>query len=258
MNLLALASSLESIVPSRTLNLLYIILDSIFLVVFLVLLLLKRKYLTVSIAAFGGILYWVVDYVFFYHVSGSRVLTISGVEAEEWQYAIYLLWHELSSGFTNFALIWLCLSKDKNLKEWLILVFGWWLVCPAIAEIGGERIIATARTTTAYHAPMAIITVVGYILIIAYNLFGKKGWPKANILYLLLVGVGIQAVWEGAFLLYGIRPWNDSAIQTWIVDSLIETNLGMPFFYFIHLFLSKKVSEDFSRSGNLKEQTEVA
>lgn len=237
-----------SIVPSRSLNLLYIILDSAFLLVFITLLLLKRKRMTVAIALFGGILYFIVDYVFFYHVSGSRSVWINGEQANETQTALYLLWHELSSGITNFGLIWICLNKEKDMKYWIALVVGWWFICPAIAELGGERTIACARTTSAYHAPMAIIMAISYGALIIYNLFFVKGDRKpVNIIYLFLVGFLVQFSWEGAFLLYGIRPWNENAIQTLLIDSLIETNLGMPAFYLIHKFSRRYFNEDFSR-----------
>ena len=85
-----------------------------------------------------GVVYYIVDYVFFYHVSRSRVVIFNGEYASELGYAMYLLWHELSSGITNFSLLWLCISKDKDLKLWLILVIGWCLYAlqyPNLVEV---------------------------------------------------------------------------------------------------------------------------
>lgn len=235
-----------SIVPARSLNLTYIVLDSIALVVFLGLLLWKRRNLTVIVAVTGGILYFIVDYVFFYHVSHSRVVLIDGKTADEVQTAFYLLWHELSSGISNFALIWLCLKKDKNLPLWLSLVIGWWLLLPAIAQLGSPRTIQTYRTTAAYHGPMAIIAAISYLILIVYCLT-DKAHPKPNVPYLFLVGFGIQFAWEGAFLLYGIRPWNENAIPTLLIDSLVETNLGMPAFWALETLIQSRWNEDGSR-----------
>ncbi|MDO5330911.1 MAG: hypothetical protein Q4F15_05805 [Bacillota bacterium] len=238
---------LSEIIPSRSLNLLYIILDSLFLVFFLILLLVKKKYLTVLIALFGGILYFLVDYLYFYHITGSRTLTINGESASELQMVFYLLWHELSSGFTNFALIWLCLNRGKDTKYYVFLVVLWWLVCPAIASLGGEATISCARTTDSYHANMAIILFVGYAALIVYNLLVKDEKKRVDVFYLFAVGFLIQFAWEGAFLLYGIRPWNDSSLQTLLIDSLIETNLGMPIFYFLHKGITHFRNEDLSK-----------
>lgn len=245
---------MADIIPSRELNLLYIILDSVFLLIYLVFLLAKRKRMTVLVGALAAILYFVVDYVFFYKVTGSRTVSINGENATETQYFFYLLWHEVSSGFTNFTLLWLLLSKDKDIKIWVILVVGWWLLLPAIAELGGDRNIACARTTTSYHAPMAIIMAIGYLFLIIYNLFvAKNKAEQINIIRLFLIGFFVQFAWEGAFLLYGIRPWNENSIPTLLIDSLIETNLGMPYLYFIHKFVTSKRHEDFSRVALINE-----
>lgn len=234
--------------PGRSLNLLYIILDSIFVIFYVVFLYWKKRKVAATVGLMAGVLYFIVDYVFFYHVSHSRVVQFDGVDAPEWGYAMYLLWHEFSSGITNFSLLWLCLSKDKDLKLWLTLVIGWWLIVPAMAELGGDRTIVTYRTTTAYHGTMAIILAIGYLALIIYDFVVPKE-KRIDILWLNLIGIGIQFAWEGAFLLYGIRPWNEYSIPTLLIDSLVETNLGMPYLYVIHTLFYRKF-------GSRKEKKE--
>jgi len=227
--------------------LLYIIIDAVFVVGFVILLFVKKRYEAVTVGLLAGVLYYIVDYVFFYRVSGSRVVLFAGENAPECGYALYLLWHELSSGITNFALLWLALSKDRDLKLWLCLVFGWWLLAPAIAELGGERTIVAYRTTEAYHGWMALIAVVGYLGLIVYDLFVSQE-KRVNVLWLFAIGFGVQFVWEGAFLLYGIRPWNESSLSTLFIDSLVETNLGMPYLYALHRLYHKKKAEKAARA----------
>lgn len=233
-----IADTYLSITPSRSLNCLYIAIDSLFVVFFVVFLFYKKRKEAAIVGLMAGVLYFVVDYVFFYHVSDSRVVLFDGESAPEWGYAVYLLWHELSSGITNFALLWLAVFKDKDLKLWLCLVFGWWLLAPAIAELGGERTIVTYRTTEAYHGWMALIAAIGYIALIVYDFLVPKE-NRVNVLWLFLIGFGVQFVWEGAFLLYGIRPWDDSSFATLIIDSLVETNLGMPYLYALYRLYEK-------------------
>ncbi len=48
--------------PTRNFDLLYIMFDTAFLLVFMGLLIWKKKYLTVLWALFGGILYFIVDF----------------------------------------------------------------------------------------------------------------------------------------------------------------------------------------------------
>lgn len=238
----------SNINPTRNFNLLYIILDSLFIVVLLTLFILKKRYLTLIFALIGGVLYFIVDYGYFYLISESRVISIDGNVVGNLETALVLLWMSLSYGITNFAFIWLCLSKDKYLKYWLILIVGWWLVAPSIATLGGENNIQTYRTTNQYHGAMAIILVVGYLGLIIYYMF-KKEHKMMNILWLILIGVSVQFAWEFALLINGIRPMNENSIQTLLVNSLIETNLGMPYIYLIYLGVTKYFNEDLSKKN---------
>lgn len=72
-----------------------------------------------------------------------------------------------------------------------------------------------------------------------------------NILWLNLIGIGVQFAWEGAFLLYGIREWNSASIPTLLIDSLIETNLGMPYLYVIYRYYLKKKKNILKRRTRL-------
>lgn len=236
--------SIESITPTRNFNLLYVILDSIFIIFLLGLLIYQKKYVTLAWAIFGGILYYIVDYGYFYWISNSRTVLVNGV-ASEVNTALVLLWMSLSYGITNFTFIWLCLKKDKYLKEYLILIILWWLAAPSIASIGGEATIQTSRTTGAYHGAMAIILIVGYFGLIAYNLMTKK--KMINLLWLNLIGISVQFSWELALLVNGIRPLNEVSLTTLIINSVIETNLGMPYIYLIYLAVYSKFNEDFSK-----------
>ncbi len=237
--------SLENITPTRTLNLAYIILDCLFLVIFLTLLIVKKRYITLIWSLFGGILYFIVDYGLFHLVGHTRTVTYNGNSSELITFLV-LLWMSMSYGITNFAFIWLCLKKDKYLKEWLIAIVGWWLVAPSLSQIGGDTAtIVTSRTTGSYHWIMALLLVVGYLLLIIYNLFTKK--KMINLLWLILIGVSVQFAWEFSLLINGIRPMNEDSIMTILINSLIETNMGMPYIYLIYVRVSKRYNDDLTK-----------
>lgn len=236
--------ALESITPTRNFNTLYVILDSLFCCLLIGLLIYKKKYVTLAWAIFGGILYYIVDYGYFYWLSGSRTVIVDGVQSEAYTASV-LLWMSLSYGITNFLFIWVCLNKDKYMKEFLILIIGWWLVAPSIASMGGPSNIITSRTTGAYHGAMAIILVIGYLGLIIYNIVTKD--KMVNILKLILIGFFVQFSWELALLINGIRPMNEASIMTLLVNSCIETNLGMPYMYLIHKAIYKHFDEGFNK-----------
>ena len=234
---------LENIIPSRNLNLAYIILDCLFLVAFLVLLIIKKRYATTIWSLLGGILYFIVDYGYFHLISNSRFISFNGMESETIT-ALILLWMSLSYGITNFAFIWLCLKKDKYLKEWLTLIIMWWLIAPSLASFDTTNTIITSRTTTKYHYIMAIMLIVGYLFLIIRNLLTKN---KVNILCLLAIGVGVQFGWEISLLINGIRPLNEASFMTLIINSLLETNLGLPYMYLIYKLFSKYYNDDLTK-----------
>ncbi len=244
MNINLLTNEFTQITPTRSLNLLYIILDTIFLLFLIGLLVYKKRYLTTLFGLFGGILYTLVDFVGFYLLAHSRSIYIDNNLVGAGMTFLVLLWMSMSYGFTNFVFIWLCLSKDKYLKEWLVLIVGWWLIAPSISKLGGEANIITTRTTNEYHAYMGIVLVLSYMILIVAMLIKKEKF--VNILILNLIGISVQFGWEFALLINGIRPLNEMSIMTLIINSLMETNLGMPLILLIFYLTKKKVNEDLS------------
>ena len=238
-----------NIIPTRNLNLLYIILDSIFILVFLGLLIWKKRRSTVLFALFGGVLYTIVDFGGFYLMSHTRTVYIDGALADAWGTFWVLLWMSMSYGITNFAFIWVCVSRDKLLKYWLFLIVMWWMIAPSISELGGEATITTSRTTGVYHGWMGIVLVVSYVVLIVLLL--KKEGQKAfvNVLTLCLIGFCVQFGWEFSLLVNGIRPMNAASIKTLLVNSCLETNLGMPVIFAINYFWRRRFNEDLSRAA---------
>lgn len=233
------------ITPTRNFNLLYIILDTLFIIILLSLLIYKKRNLTVLFALFGGILYTLVDFGGFYLLSHSRIVFINGIQQDALNTFLVLFWMSMSYGITNFIFIWVLISKDKLAKYWLFLIIMWWLICPSIASMGGENNITTFRTTTSYHGIVGIILVISYLALIIYTLISGK--EIANILYLCLIGISVQFSWEFSLLINGIRPLNENSLQTLIINSCLETNLGMPAIYLIYHLINKKYNEDGSK-----------
>ena len=234
------------IIARRQFDPLYIWLDIAFLIFLAVVLLLKRKYATVIVGLIFGFVYFAVDYGIFHLVFGAR--SISEGHSLFW----VLLWMSMSYGFTNFAWIWLWISKDKRLPEWSALILFWWLCAPMIAAtFGGGDPITIQRTTGAYHGYMAVILFVGYAALIVWNLFQKDKTQRVNLLWLLAIGVLVQFGWEAGLLLGGIRSAGfenfSDKLLTLVTNSLLETNLGMPYIYAIFLAYSKKFTESLHR-----------
>lgn len=221
----------------------YIYLDIAFLVFFVVMLIIKKKYLGLLFSLFGGILYFIVDYGIFHLALGSRAI-------ENGDMFLTLLWMSISYGLTNFAIIYLFISKDKDFLLYSLFIWIWWLVAPQINSIfdSGANKIHISRTTGEYHGAMAILLLVGYFGLIIYNILIKDKNCKAPILKLFLIGFIVQFGWELGLLLGGIRSTSmdnlGDKLLLLLQNSLLETNLGMPYLWLIVLSLRRVITEE--------------
>ena len=239
---------MSEIIAGREFSPQYIAFDCCFLVLLSALLLYKKKYMTVLVGTLAGILYMLVDYGIFHLVCRSRSIT------DGYSLFAVLLWMSLSYGFTNFIWIWLWISKDKNLFEWSFLILLWWFVCPLLAGIftpDNTVNIMIQRTTGEYHGYMAIILAVGYIAMIMYNLTRKSERERIHIPWLLTIGILVQFGLEAGLLIGGIRSTGfasfEEKLRPLIVNSLLETNLGIPYIYLIFIAYTSRFTEQMKK-----------
>lgn len=244
------------IIAQRQFAPLYIWLDIAFLLVFAALLLWKRKYMTVLVGLVFGVVYMLVDYGIFHLVCHAR--TISEGHSLFW----VLLWMSMSYGFTNFVWIWLWISREKHIFEWSFLILLWWFCCPLLAQTfgAGQTPIVIERTTGAYHGYMALLLFAGYLALVVYNLRQKEPGKRIRIPWLLAIGILVQFGWEAGLLIGGIRSAGFSSLEqklsTLVVNSLLETNLGMPYIYLLYIAYSRRFTEQLTRRSRTVSFTE--
>lgn len=244
--------SMVEIFAQRQFSSFYIWFDIAFLCVFAALLIYRKKYMALLAGIFASALYMAVDFGMFYSVLGTRVVTGG---SPFW----ILLWLSFSYGLTNMAVIWLWLDKDKHIKEWLVMILAWWFALPIITTCfpNAGFTITLSRGTGQYHGLMGAIMFVGYLCLIIYNLYQKDKEKRAPIIWILIIGILIQVGWESALLVGGIRSYaiDDFGlkIKTLIVNSLVETNIGMPYFWFFFIAWTAKVTDRLTpRKNKLK------
>ena len=136
------------------------------------------------------------------------------------------------------------LDRDGHTVDWSLLIIAGWLTVALLSQNFSEDFtqITISRGTADYHGIMTAILFIGYLWLLLRNLRKIQG-AKVNLLRLLAIGIGVQFSWEAVLLLSGIRPMG---ITPLIVDSLIETNLGLPYLYLIHQAISKRFNEKLS------------
>ncbi len=223
------------IAADRAFNTLYIYLDVAWLVIFAAILIYRRRFAALIAGLAGGAIYFAVDYGIFYLAFGTR--TVTGADP-----FCFLLWLSLSYGITNFAWIWLLLDRDGNAVEWSVLTVAGWVAVAMMSQSFGSgfQAVSSHRGTAGYHGVMAVILAAGYIVLILRNLRAAPG-GKASLLRIMAIGIGVQLSWESVLLLTGIRP---AGLMPLVVNSLIETNMGLPYLYLIHRAVSARFNED--------------
>ena len=222
---------------------LYILFDCLFLLLLAGLLFWKKKYSALIVGGLAGILYMLVDYGVFHLLCGARSIS------DGHSLFLVLLWMSVSYGFTNFVWIWLWVSKDEHLLEWSMLILLWWFCCPLLTQTFGGfwDPIVIQRTTGSYHGYMALLLFAGYLFLLIWNMGHHKAKDKMPLLWLLAIGILVQLGWEAGLLLGGVRSAGfefSQALHTLLVNSLLETNLGMPYLYLIFLWYSARWTHD--------------
>jgi hypothetical protein len=228
------------VIPAREFNFLYIYLDSTWLLILFFIFIYTKRYLAIIAGLAGAAIYFIVDYGIFYLLLGTR--TVSGANPE-----ILLLWLSVSYGFTNFAWIWLWLDRDDYSLEWSILIISGWFTTALLSKNFGSNftLISIQRGTSSYHGVMALILLVGYSILIIKNIKRSgSGKERINILRILSIGIFVQFSWETVLLISGIR---NPGFMPLIVNSLLETNLGLPYLFLIHRAISTRFEENLHR-----------
>lgn len=227
------------VIAARTMNGLYIVLDVLFLLFLMGTLLYTKRYQAAIVGLLGGVLYFIVDYGIFYLALGTRV--VQGADPM-W----FLLWLSMSYGVTNFVWIWLWLDRDGHSLEWSLLIVSGWLCTALLSQNFGQGFsqISISRGTADYHGVMALMLFVGYAILCVYNVRCREKEKRFPIPWILAIGVLVQFGWEFVLAVTGIR---NQSLQTLIVNSLLETNMGLPYLFLIHRAVNRRRDERLKR-----------
>lgn len=147
---------------------------------------------------------------------------------------LFFIWFSLSYG-VEYAYVFLMFDKKSNKIAWTLLVFGGWLLVAFLSQLFSikDSSIMVVRHMFSFRILRVLLVLIGYSLLFIF----KYDWKK--ILYLFFVGFLIHFMMEFSLFVSGIRP-GDFLIL--LENSLVEFNMGVPFFYLIYdKWLKKKI-----------------
>jgi len=214
----------------RTFGADYILFDLIFLTIFIFLLLKFKKKIPLLAFLIGGLgINLLMDWGIWLH-TGIREIIVPA----SWNVLLFFVWFSISYG-VEYAYVFLMFEKKSNKLGWTALVFGSWLLIAFLSQLIplNDSLIVTTRHMFDWRWLRFLLVALGYGLLF----FFKYDWKKIG--YLFFVGFLIHFMMEFSLLISGIRPGS-----FWILleNSLIEFNMGVPFFYLLYdKILRKKI-----------------
>jgi len=211
----------------------YIYFDLIFLAIFLAVLIAHKKKTSLLAFFVGGLgINFLIDWGIWLH-TGVREITLP------FQFPgaiiLFFLWFSISYG-VEYAYIFLMFDeKTKKLKWTLFVLIGWLFVAFLSQWISlNDDLVTTIRHMSDLRILRIEIVIVGYGILLLL----KYDWRK--ILFLFFVGFLTHFMMEFVLLISGIRP---GSFLVLLENSLIEFNMGVPFFFLLYdKFLRKKLA----------------
>ncbi len=210
----------------------YIFFDLIFLTVFLFLLFKFKKKIPILAFFIGGLcINFLIDWGIWLH-TGIREASLPF--AFFGSTVLFFLWFSLSYG-VEYAFVFLMFEKKSKKFRWFALILGGWLLVAFLSQLIplNDSSINIVRHMSDFRFWRIAIVFIGYGLLFVL----KYDWKK--ILYLFFIGFLVHFMMEFSLLINGIRP---GSFLILLENSLIEFNMGVPFFYLLYdKFLKKKL-----------------
>jgi hypothetical protein len=236
---------------SRTFEYDYIYFDAIFLGIWLLALILKKRFTALKAGIFFSIPTYLIDSQIWWNLPTTQGTTgfvreymIGGIQMPhplgDFFWLKFGADFMMTISYSWFAFTWMWIMfetwKDKNWKDAAFFTALWfisWILIPYLSFLisWDDRIVYCIRHMDSQMVIQIVTVVVGYILmLILYGTdkFNSKD-PKV-ILYVFMVGCFQAFTMEFPLFMFGIRPIE---ISLFIYEIIILVNQGAPYMYVI-------------------------
>ena len=201
----------------------YLLFDTLFLIIYVLLLLKRRRYDALKAGLVCGALFYLIDGVIWYG-TGVREYALPA----PWiKYPVDFMM-DISYGIVAFGWVWLAFDRKRasDVAFWTLLLFAGWLLVPLASRLipllDGQ--VTTVRHMQRQVVVQIVVVIAGYLLLVVLNYRFK------TILYVLWIGTALSFMMEASLFVAGIRP---PSVQVLIYETLILTNQGVPYLFVI-------------------------
>jgi len=232
----------------------YIFVDSIFLTIWIAVLIKYKKWKPLKFGIFTGLILYFIDCIAWFNLPAGPNYPTGTYIREYWIGGIYMprplgdfFWVKFGADFmmtfsyAMFAFGWLWIMFEnffkRNLKEIMVftlLFFTFWMLTPLFSLLIplNDTPVRSIRYMDTQMVAWSINLLIGYIflsLIYGTNKFRSRK-PK-TILYVFLVGCVGAFFMEFPLLIFGIRP---TGVLYLLYNVLFMFNQGAPYLYVVH------------------------
>ncbi|MFX1311959.1 MAG: hypothetical protein ACFFHD_05050, partial [Promethearchaeota archaeon] len=226
----------------RNFDLDYLIFDLIFCILFVLILIIKKKKIPLLVGFLCGIIFLVIDGVIWWNTG------IREIDPPNLKLAVDFMM-DFSYGLLAFSWV-MIMFEMNNVKEvilWTAFLYGGWLITATLSQILplNDTEIYTVRHMQHLRIVEILTVIFGYLLLIILK------YNYKTILYIFWVGTMLSFMMESYLLFTRIRP---TGFELLLYDSLILTNQGVPYLFVFFNKIIPKMKELIQSKGNKKEK----
>jgi hypothetical protein len=197
----------------------YILFDALFLLIYIVLLVQRKKTVPLKAGLAFGVVMYVIDGII-WNATGVREYRLSA----PWVKHPTDFMMDVSYGIVAFSWIWIAFERksSQDVALWTLVLFTGWLLVPTFSfsiHLNDDPI-TTIRHMHSQVWLQILAVIAGYVLLIAL----RYDWK--TILYVFGIGCLLSFMMEFSLFISGIRP---PSIPVLLYDTLILMNQGVPY-----------------------------
>ncbi|MHA1210924.1 MAG: hypothetical protein ACTSSH_00550 [Candidatus Heimdallarchaeota archaeon] len=234
---------------ARTFDIDFIYLDLLLVSIWIVLLLVRKRFKALIFGIFGyGVVHF-TDAVLWYTIKETRHIEIEGDVIGP---HLFLTYFSFTYGMIMFSYAPMMFDKTIHYVEkllWSVLLYGGWLAIALISQaINWNNLeLFIYRDMSNSRIKQILMAVIGYVAILAwkliseftdkypFNLMKKVNWWYFGVL--VVIGIFIHFSMESTLWIANIRPTDWPVL---ITNSLLEFNTGIPILFAVWVTVNQK------------------
>jgi hypothetical protein len=237
---------------ARTFGIDFIYYDLILVSIWIVFLLVRKRYKELAIGVFGYSVVHFTDAVIWYTIKKTRDISITPEVMGHHQFLAYF---SFTYGMIMFSYAVLMFNKNIHYAEkllWSALMFGGWLLIGTLSQrfdlqSPADPIFVISRDMSASRLKQGLMAGIGYFVLLIWKILSEmtdkypfnlmKSVPWWYFGILVIVGIFVHFSMEATLWIANIRPTN---WRSFLINTFLEFNTGIPILFALWITINQK------------------